>query len=274
MPQAEAEATIHRPIDKKQKSETCRFKQNIYSVIEKRDSEKLTALRMEGNFLAGGGNRGTTRSDVGTRSLNAQQEAGVKIQGVKDKRRGNSSGDTPDLRHRTSESIEYAWTTCSALNLTPIYAKISVSEGTTAPFVDEAGVAGLATRVIMENLAIGIGTSVRLGLVLEIKVCASISGCGSSPRRPPFQPATFFRQSLISTSEYGCATGAVEAAGAKDNYTFRILLISFEHVERGLRNLKSNRERGAEAARTGMWVVHVIEDATSLRGGVPLRVVP
>ncbi|KAJ7486108.1 hypothetical protein B0H11DRAFT_1913839 [Mycena galericulata] len=103
----------------------------------------------------------------------------------------------------------------------------------------------------------------------------SMKECFSDPlnrlRRPP----------LCRT---GCATRAVEVAGMKDERPFVlvyttssndiILLIPFEHVEGGLRNLKSNREHGAEAARTGTWIVHVIEDATSLRGGVPLRVVP
>ncbi|KAJ7486109.1 hypothetical protein B0H11DRAFT_1913840 [Mycena galericulata] len=194
---------------------------------------------------------------------------------------------------------------------------------TLAPFVDEAGVAGFATRVIMEYPPRNGNEPTNVFALLLCSDCSSLFTSDLATGRYPFWylraywlrfgnqdlrqtcsvlniylavarvhgglHSTFsvlsrsfgftwstnecFRILRIdlrrpplcrTTSEYGSATGAVEAAGTKDDWSI------LHPVMICLRNLKSNRERGAEAARTGTWIVHVIEDTTSLCGGVPL----
>ncbi|KAJ7498124.1 hypothetical protein B0H11DRAFT_1909656 [Mycena galericulata] len=156
---------------------------------------------------------------------------------------------------------------------------------TLAPFVDEAGVARLATRVIMEYPSRNGNEPTNIFALLLCSDRSSLFTSDLATGRYPFWYLhaywlRFGNQDLrqyiwlglesMAASTPACNIFLVYTTSSNDI----ILLISFEHVEGGLRNLKSNRKRSAEAARTGTWIVHVIEDATSLRGGVPLRVVP
>ncbi|KAJ7469863.1 hypothetical protein B0H11DRAFT_2435647 [Mycena galericulata] len=134
--------------------------------------------------------------------------------------------------------------------------------------------------VISQSLFLRWWHTVHLLIEIYIWLWSMYGGLRTSPHCSPvlcsFSFARFTEASPPwSTSEYCCATGLVEVAGVKDegqlvlasDFFLGILLITFEHIEGGLRKLKGNRERGAEAARTGTCIMHVIEDATTLRGG-------